>query len=94
MRRRPCAVCTTFEVEATGLDAQLRPYQQDGFRWLAFLWSARLGGILADDMGLGKALQTLALVAHAQARERTVPGRCAYQRGFDVERQGATFTPA
>jgi superfamily II DNA or RNA helicase len=48
------------------LNAQLRPYQLDGFRWLAFLWEHQLGGILADDMGLGKTLQTLALISHAK----------------------------
>ncbi len=54
-------------VQPTGLDAELRHYQEDGFRWLAFLWRSGLGGILADDMGLGKTMQTLALVAHARA---------------------------
>jgi superfamily II DNA or RNA helicase len=54
-------------VEPVHVDADLRPYQLDGFRWLAFLWDSGLGGILADDMGLGKTLQTLALVAHARA---------------------------
>ncbi|MFD1211920.1 SNF2-related protein [Arthrobacter sp. GCM10027362] len=49
-----------------GLQARLRPYQQEGFNWLAFLWRHRLGGILADDMGLGKTLQTLALICHAR----------------------------
>jgi superfamily II DNA or RNA helicase len=52
-----------------GLNATLRPYQQDGFDWLAFLWQHQLGGVLADDMGLGKTLQALALVAHASAAE-------------------------
>jgi superfamily II DNA or RNA helicase len=51
------------------LQAQLRPYQQDGFAWLAFLWQHRLGGILADDMGLGKTLQSLALISHARQAE-------------------------
>ncbi len=46
------------------LQAELRPYQQEGFNWLAFLQHYRLGGILADDMGLGKTLQTLALLQH------------------------------
>ena len=49
-----------------GLSAELRPYQKQGLDWLAFLWSHRLGGILADDMGLGKTLQLLALIAHAR----------------------------
>ena len=48
------------------LRAELRPYQRSGFDWLAFLWSHRLGGILADDMGLGKTLQMLALLTHAR----------------------------
>ncbi len=55
------------DVEPSGILAQLRGYQTDGFRWLVLLWQLRLGGILADDMGLGKTLQTLALVAHARA---------------------------
>lgn len=41
------------------LRATLRPYQEDGVRWLAFLAEIGLGGVLADDMGLGKTLQTL-----------------------------------
>ncbi|MGW6173808.1 DEAD/DEAH box helicase [Arthrobacter sp. NPDC055138] len=49
-----------------GLDAELRPYQAEGFNWLAFLWRHRLGGVLADDMGLGKTLQALALLLHAK----------------------------
>ena len=49
-----------------GFDAQLRPYQLDGFRWLAFLWQHHLGGVLADDMGLGKTVQALALISHAR----------------------------
>nr|WP_296775359.1 SNF2-related protein [Rhodococcus sp. (in: high G+C Gram-positive bacteria)] len=47
----------------TMFDAELRPYQLEGFSWLYFLWRHGLGGILADDMGLGKTIQTLALIA-------------------------------
>lgn len=50
-----------------GLHAELRSYQKAGFDWLAFLWSHRLGGILADDMGLGKTIQLLTLMLHARA---------------------------
>ncbi len=49
----------------SGLAAQLRPYQHEGYGWLSFLWDHRLGGVLADDMGLGKTLQTLALLCRA-----------------------------
>ena len=38
----------------------LRPYQQEGYRWLMTLSRYGFGGILADDMGLGKTLQVIA----------------------------------
>jgi superfamily II DNA or RNA helicase len=44
----------------------LRPYQKQGFNWLAFLHRFGVNGILADDMGLGKTLQTLATVQWAK----------------------------
>lgn len=50
-----------------GLDVTLRDYQRDGLDWLSFLWDNGLGGVLADDMGLGKTVQTLALIARANA---------------------------
>lgn len=46
----------------TGLNAQLRDYQKEGYVWLNLLQQNGLGGCLADDMGLGKTLQTLALL--------------------------------
>ncbi|MDX6433905.1 MAG: hypothetical protein QOE54_6271 [Streptosporangiaceae bacterium] len=46
-----------------GFGATLRPYQQRGLAWLAFLSRLGLGAVLADDMGLGKTAQTLALLA-------------------------------
>jgi SNF2 family DNA or RNA helicase len=49
--------------------AGLRPYQLEGYQWLAFLWRHRLGGILADDVGLGKTLETLALICYARDAE-------------------------
>ncbi len=44
------------------LQAELRPYQEDGYRWAMRLASAGFGGCLADDMGLGKTLQGLAVL--------------------------------
>jgi non-specific serine/threonine protein kinase len=44
------------------LKTPLRPYQQDGLRWLYLLSRLRLGACLADDMGLGKTIQILALL--------------------------------
>src|SRR6478736_527969 len=44
------------------LRATLRPYQVEGYRWLAALSELGLGACLADDMGLGKTIQILALI--------------------------------
>lgn len=49
------------EVPST-LQAELRDYQIEGFRWLARLAHWGAGACLADDMGLGKTLQSLALI--------------------------------
>lgn len=51
---------------------ELRPYQQTGLSWLAFLDRFGLGACLADDMGLGKTIQLIALLQHE--RERRRPG--------------------
>jgi superfamily II DNA or RNA helicase len=44
------------------LQAELRPYQEDGFVWAMRLAHAGLGACLADDMGLGKTLQALGVL--------------------------------
>ncbi len=44
------------------LQADLRDYQLEGFRWLARLAHWGVGACLADDMGLGKTLQALAVI--------------------------------
>jgi superfamily II DNA or RNA helicase/tetratricopeptide (TPR) repeat protein len=44
------------------LQAELRPYQEDGYVWASRLAQAGFGGCLADDMGLGKTLQSLAIL--------------------------------
>ncbi len=58
----------------TGFAGELRPYQQRGLAWLAFLASLGLGACLADDMGLGKTVQLLALLLAERERDRP-PGR-------------------
>lgn len=44
------------------LDAKLRPYQSEGYRWLYSLYRHRCGACLADDMGLGKTIETISLL--------------------------------
>jgi superfamily II DNA or RNA helicase len=55
-----------FEAPA-GLEAELRDYQLDGYRWLMRLADSGFGAVLADDMGLGKTVQTLALLLQRAA---------------------------
>ena len=45
------------------INVKLRPYQQMGINWLAFLKKFNLHGILCDDMGLGKTLQSICILA-------------------------------
>jgi SNF2 family DNA or RNA helicase len=53
-----------------GLKGQLRPYQVWGYSWLSFLQKFGLGACLADDMGLGKSIQTLALFLERKDAQR------------------------
>ncbi|KAF4516118.1 hypothetical protein B566_EDAN000356 [Ephemera danica] len=57
------------------VQAMLRPYQLEGYTWLAFLYEHRFGACLADDMGLGKTLQAICLLAAIQeGRIKTAAG--------------------
>jgi superfamily II DNA or RNA helicase len=61
----------TYEPELPdGLDAELREYQLEGYRWLMRLAECGTGACLADDMGLGKTIQSLAVL---QARRALGP---------------------
>ncbi len=52
-----------FEVSIPNVNAELRNYQIEGFKWLSILKKYHIGGILADDMGLGKTLQIITLIS-------------------------------
>jgi SNF2 family DNA or RNA helicase len=59
------------------LEGILRGYQETGYRWLRSLEDCSLCGILADDMGLGKSLQLIALLLNrynSVGREREAEG--------------------
>jgi len=43
-----------------GFRGKLRGYQKEGLSWLKLLKTTGIGGILADDMGIGKTVQCLA----------------------------------
>ncbi len=52
-----------------GFTGQLRPYQERGLGWLAFLHRFDQGACLADDMGLGKTIQLLAFLQHLKTEK-------------------------
>ncbi len=75
-----------------GFVGALRPYQERGVGWLAFLGRLGLGACLADDMGLGKTAQLIAtLIADS------VPGPtlvvCPVSVLGNWERELARFAP-
>jgi len=80
-----------------GLQAELRPYQKDGFDFLCHLTHIKLGGILADDMGLGKTLQTLAWLAwlKEQNKKNRKPSLviCPASVLHNWRREAERFTP-
>ncbi|MGX7174248.1 DEAD/DEAH box helicase [Enterococcus ratti] len=53
-----------------GLQANLRDYQKQGFKWLKMLGNYQFGGILADEMGLGKTLQMIAYLLSEKEEKR------------------------
>ncbi|PAN45302.1 hypothetical protein PAHAL_9G108900 [Panicum hallii] len=46
----------------------LKSYQIKGVKWLISLWQNGLNGILADQMGLGKTIQTIGFLAHLKGK--------------------------
>ncbi|MEK8070900.1 DEAD/DEAH box helicase [Rhodococcoides navarretei] len=88
----PGAVPETIPVPA-GVNATLRPYQQRGLDWLAFMSRLGLGAVLADDMGLGKTLQVLTLLAHERSPMPTLLVAPMSVVG-NWQREAAKFTPA
>lgn len=47
---------------------KLKNYQLKGVKWLISLWQNGLNGILADQMGLGKTIQTIGFLSHLKAK--------------------------
>ncbi len=48
--------------QPAGFQGELRGYQREGLSWMHFLRQFGFGGCLADDMGVGKTAQVLALL--------------------------------
>lgn len=52
------------------LQAELRPYQQEGYEWLNFMREQNFGAVLADDMGLGKTIQLISYLLRIYDTEK------------------------
>lgn len=78
---------------------ELRGYQKEGLGWLYFLREFGFGGCLADDMGVGKTPQVLALLEsrrEARAAGETVPPSLVVVPKsliFNWKQEAERFTP-
>ena len=50
------------------MTVEMRDYQLKGVRWLVALYQNGLNGILADQMGLGKTVQTIGFLSHLRSK--------------------------
>jgi superfamily II DNA or RNA helicase len=57
--------------QPAGFVGQLREYQREGLGWMHFLRRFSFGGCLADDMGVGKTAQVLALLESRREQRAT-----------------------
>lgn len=60
-----------FEVPKN-LNANLREYQVEGYKWFKTLSHYGFAGILADEMGLGKTIQTISFILSEQGKKSLV----------------------
>ncbi len=78
------------------LQASLRPYQEEGFRWMARLCDWGSGACLADDMGLGKTVQTIAMLLHKASEGASlviVPASLLLNWEQEIARFAPSLTP-
>lgn len=85
--------------QPVGFVGQLREYQRDGLAWMHFLRRFSFGGCLADDMGVGKTAQVLALLeTRRELREKgeiSAPSLVVVPKSliFNWKEEAARFVP-
>ncbi|MBI4874009.1 MAG: DEAD/DEAH box helicase [Acidobacteria bacterium] len=90
--------------QPAGFVGQLREYQREGAGWMEFLRRFGFGGCLADDMGVGKTAQVLAVLEHRRALRAAQAGGEDAPSGpslvvvpkslvFNWKQEAARFTP-
>jgi len=83
-----------------GFVGHLRDYQREGLGWLEFLRRYSLGGCLADDIGVGKTAQVLALLENRRAAraggDPAGPSLVVVPKSliFNWKQEAARFAPA
>ena len=63
-KKAKAAVKSPTHALVPSIQGELRNYQLRGVAWLISLWTNGMNGILADQMGLGKTVQTVAFLSH------------------------------
>jgi hypothetical protein len=85
--------------QPAGFVGSLRDYQREGLGWMQFLRRFSFGGCLADDMGVGKTAQVLALLETRRelraAGEPLGPSLVVVPKSlvFNWKQEAARFTP-
>lgn len=81
---------SSMEIPA-GIQAELRPYQKVGYRWLKTLSRYGMGGILADDMGLGKTLQAIVYICSNPGERSLIV--CPTSLAYNWQEEFEKFAP-
>jgi superfamily II DNA or RNA helicase len=81
-------------VQPAGFCGHLRDYQREGLGWMQFLQRFSFGGCLADDMGVGKTAQVLALL-ETRREAQAGPSLVVVPKSlvFNWKQEAARFTP-
>lgn len=76
----------------SGLQAELRSYQLQGFSWMAYMRSLGLGGCLADDMGLGKTIQFITYLLHVKETRQAALSSAGHGKRHEATSDEAQIT--
>ena len=83
-------------IQPAGFVGELRHYQREGLGWMDFLRRFGIGGCLADDMGVGKTPQVLAMLeGRRQLRAEAGPSLVVVPRSlvYNWQQESARFCP-
>jgi superfamily II DNA or RNA helicase len=83
------------KAQPKGFTGKLRDYQCEGLGWMDFLRRFSFGGCLADDMGVGKTAQVLALLENRRELGEAGPSLVVVPRSlvFNWKEEAERFTP-